>query len=290
MTHPLGLVGLDGMPLLSDLERINRQEHLQRKAPDMGKNVPNSVADVHVQPPPEWEAALREFSPKTRVHSFLIFYWYRLHHTWVLYDGVPLELIDPDQPIAPGLMGRELLLLLEGPPPREAPSFAKQPWVSDAQHEMARIYGVYARPYWVLQGERGGHQYAYSPEQQHFLIQIGRDMSPPKIGTLAPCPFDNRAIVQLQRLNRLYQLNRDVGRLRQSGSSDAADVQQALVEREIRELSMRMLEQQMGEIGDMVATLGKHSEAEDSVIHAPGMAAKAKDAIAQYIETGEYVM
>lgn len=257
---------------------------------DLGANVPNSVADVHVLFPADWLALLREHNPVSEAHSWLLPYWYRARERWVLYDCVPRALIDEDAPQMPGLMGYELLALLEGPPPRETPDWARVPFVSDAQHEMYRLYRVYARPFWVLEGETGGHQVRYSPEQKNFLTQIGRQSEPPAIGELEPCPFDMRVVRQLQRIDRLKQLRGSIDRLRKSGSGDAADAQRDAMEREIRVLSMAMMEQQLAGVADMVATLGKRTEASDSVIHATGQAAKAKDAIAAYIETGNYIL
>jgi hypothetical protein len=254
----------------------------------MGKNRKNGVADVATFP--AWLPQLREISPITEQHSFLVPYWYRARERWVLYDGLPIELIDPKQPMGVGAMGHEVIQWLRGPAPRDLEDWQRSPWVSDVQHEMHRLYGVYARPFWVLQGESGGHQVRYSPEQVNFLTQCGAAMEPPAIGSLPPCPFDNRVTVQLQRLSRLVQLNGSVERLRKEGSSDAAEARLAADEKEIRRVSMAMLEAQLSSVGEMVASLGGRKNVSDSVIRADGQASKASEAIAAYIETGQYIM
>lgn len=270
-------------PLVSDAAR-------DEALPQVGVNLPNSVADVHVQPPADWETALRAISPKTDHHSWLFFYWYRAKERWVLYDGVPRSLILPDQQLGVGFTGRDFFRAVDGAPPRDLPKGQSTPFVSDAQHEMARVYGVYARPFWVLEGERGGHQYAYSPDQKEFLIQCGRSDRPPEIGSAPACPFDGRVIDQLQRLNRLYALNGNIDRLRASGSSEAAEIQRAINDREIRDVSLKMLEQQLGETVEMVRTLGGRKDAEGMTINAAGQAALAAEALAAYVETGDFIM
>ena len=261
-----------------------------RRMPDVGKNLPSAVADVQVPFPADWETALRAVNPKTDLHSWLLPYYYRLQDRWVLYDCVPRALIREDQLQAPGLTGRELLHALEGTAPRDLPHSLTTPFVSDVQHEMYRLHRVYARPYWVLQGDRGGHQVAYSPDQRNFLTECGLPDRPPAIGSLPACPFDERVIGQLQRLNRLYALNGSLDRLRASGSSDAAEVQRAIQDREVREVSLAMLEQQLGDLVEMVHTLGGRKDTSDMVISATGQAAKASEALAAYIETGDFIM
>ena len=138
----------------------------ERGADDVGKNLPASVIDVYREPPADWLPMLRSVNPITQDHSWLQFYYYRLRDRWVLYDMMPIHLVDPDRPIQPGFMGSELLAALKGKPPRDLSPSDQTPFVSNVQHEFHRLYQVYAVPWWVLQGENGGHQVAYSPIQQ----------------------------------------------------------------------------------------------------------------------------
>lgn len=280
------------MPHLVDVFNRRLETDASRKArdPNVGSNLPNSVADVHLTPPSGWEDSLRVINPISPLHSWLRFYYYRTADRWVLYDCMPADLIPPDQPIHPGLMGHELLALLRGDAPRDRPSGQRTPWVSDAQHEMHRLHRVYAVPFWVLQGDTGGHQVAFDPQQRMHLTEMGLPTSPPTVGALPGCPFDGRVIAQLNRLNRLAALKGDVAKLRASGTAEAWDVQQALAEQEIRKVSLEMLEHQLGETTEMVQTLGHRKDTRDEVIHRPGEAAKASEALAAYIETGDFIM
>lgn len=256
----------------------------------VGTNLDSGVQDVGIPFPEDWLRDLRELSPVTTAHSYLVPYWYRAKERWVLYDAVPVNLIDPDQPQAPGLMGFELLNLLTGNAPRHRPQYERTPFVSDVQHEMFRRWKVYARPFWILQGDRGGHQVRFSPDQVRFLTETGRSTTPPAVGALDPCPFDGRVTGQLRRVNRLYQLNGSLTELRKSASGEAADRQLEREEREIRAVALDLLEQQLGELAATVKSAANKSVTADQVIQAPGMASQAKDALDVYRETGQYTM
>jgi len=273
-----------------------RREQLRRKQLErndgVGVNLPNSVADVAVAFP--WLAELREVSPVTDKHSYLIPYWYRAGGRWVLYDAVPRALIpDNDEPPGIPMSGRELLGFLEGPPPRELEAWQRCAFVSDVQHEMYRLHKVYARPFWVLQGEQGGHQVNFSPWQQNLLLAKGLPSVAPKIGSLDPCTFDRRAVAQLHHLSRLHRMDDGLDRLRASGTVESANAEMEAIQREVREAECRFIEQQMTPVVDMALSLvrgsNSRSEHQDQLVHVrPGVAAEAKDAYDRYRETGDY--
>lgn len=258
----------------------------------VGENLPNSVADVAVLPPDGWEAALRAVNDITELYSHLRFYWYRAKQRWVLYDCLPKHLIKGDQPPGVPMETPEFLAFMDGPPPWVLGDNACV-FVSGVQWEMWQRYGVYARPYWVLQGERGGHQYAYSPEQARVAVQKGQPDAPPAIGSLPFAPFDERVQRQLRVHSRLLALNNDLERLRNSGSPEAIAAELAQTERDIRRAEMTFIENQFEPVTDMAQSLvrgqNSRSEYEDQIIRVkPGTAAKASDAYDEYLETGNY--
>lgn len=257
---------------------------------DVGKNLTSSVMDVHKTPPFGWEEKLRAESPKSEHHSWLQFYYYRLKDRWVLYDLMPIRFVDPDKPIQPGLLGSELLAALRGRAPRDLSPSDRTPFVSDVQHEFHRLYQVYAVPWWVLEGENGGHQVAYNPIQRQHLTELNLPIHPPQIGSLPACPFDERVLKQIRRMNRLAKLGGNIDRLRNSGSPEAWAAEQDEMDREVRIASLEMLEQQLGETVEMVQRYGHRKDTRDSVIDAKGKAALASEALAAYVETGDYIM
>lgn len=259
--------------------------------PAVGSNVPNSIADLDQVFPADWLLALREVSPVSDAHSWLLPYWYRAASRWVLYDCMPRACIDPDRPVAPGFSGAEFLERVEGLAPRDRASDDYCPYVSDLQHELYRRYQVYARPFWVLQGDTGGHQIAFDPWQQNLLSASGKPTHPPIIGSLPPCPFDNRVATQLRRLNRLVQLNGSLEDLQKSGDADGGKAHLDRIQKDIRQAEMALLEAQMGPVVDAAHSVSRRSDSRDHLIYTPdGLATNADEAIAAYIETGHFIL
>lgn len=270
---------------------MRAEELAQKRAvrnAEVGVNVANAVADVQIVP--DWLADLRAVSPVSTLHSYLMPYWYRAGQRWVLYDVLPIEAIDDELDTGSGMTGAQLKEIMAGPRPSELPYDVP---ISDTQHEMFRLWRGYARPYWVLQGESGGHQVNFSPDQASALLRMGLESAPPKVGALPPCPFDNRVTQQLRHLNRLHQFQDSIDRLRASGSAEAARAETERVERMVRESEMAFIEAQMRPVVDMSMSLARgantRSEHADQLIHVvPGMASRAKDAYDRYKETGDW--
>lgn len=258
-------------------------------APAVGQNVPNSLADLNVEFPAEWLVMLREVSPVSTAHSYLFPYWYRAGERWVLYDCWPANLIDPELPVCLGMTGEQFFARVYGKPPRELAPEDRDEYVSDLQHELYRRYKVYACPYWVLQGESGGHQVVFDSFQQRLLAACGLPTEAPQIGTLEACPFDNRAADQLRALNRLNQLAGNIDALRKTGTKEAADALVEYHEAKIRKAELAFLEKQMEPLLDAAQVVSHRSDADEHLAFVPdGHAAKAADALQQYRETGHF--
>ncbi len=260
-----------------------------------GANLPNCIADFDVPFPKEWNDELRRMSLITDKFSHLRPYWYRAGMRWVLYDCVPRMLIKDDEGQGAPIVGKELIELLEGPRPSDLSDDNRSPFVSDVQHEFYRRYRVYARPFWVLQGDAGGHQVKFSPWQQNVLIAKGLPSEPPPIGSLPACPFDNRVTMQLNHLNRLHRLDDRLDKLQASGSVEAANAEMDGIQREIREAEAAFIVNQMTPLVEMSTSLvhgaNSRSEHADQVVRvAPGKAAEAYDAWQQYLATGDYTL
>lgn len=288
-------------PTLADIARAQgwRDPALDRPketGPVAGSNLPNALADFDVAFP--WEAELRSVSPITEKFSHLRPYWYRAGARWVLYDCLPRTLIPDALPVAPGLLGGELVAILNGLRPSERSDYDTNDrlvLVSDVQHEFYRRYQVYARPFWVLQGEKGGHQVNFSPWQQNVLLAKRMEPKPPPIGSLPACPFDNRTVAQLNHLNRLHGFEDRLDRLQASSSRAAADIEMQRIEREIREAEAAFVVEQMTPLVELTSSLAhganSRSEHEDQlVVVESGMASRAHDAWQQYLETGDYIL
>lgn len=262
--------------------------------------------------PPEWMHLLRRESPVSSVHSYLVPVWYAKGQRWVLYDALPVELIDP-QAMYGLITGYELLEQLQGLPPVWRLPFERAREVSQVQWSLHQKYKAYCRPLLVLQGEHGGHQASFTPWQQHVLSVQHLPMDPPPIGFdawkkkheqwllkdgdptsepqyLHPCPFDNRTVDQLRRLNRLQALNGNLDALRKSADPKVREQEFEQVQKDIRRHEMAAVEQFMTPIVDMASTLHQRSDSRDHLIYVDGQAAKAKERLEYWLETGQYVL
>ncbi len=148
-------------------------------------------------PHPSWQEQLDRITPPSRFeHKARAVIWWEPGDTWepvqrwIIYQMLPKKAIPP-----------HILKELEGPHPRSggrysgalgvwvdgpAPSITKTAW------ELYQKFGGWAQPYWVLQGESGGHRYALHPWEKVLLyLATGRrDVAKP--GDLPACVPDQR--------------------------------------------------------------------------------------------------
>lgn len=251
-----------------------------------GENLTDSWHGVSTLVPPGWEAMLRAVSPISEKFSHLRFYWYRTKLRWILYDCVPRVLIKNNEAQGAPISGKELIDALEGKPPRELEDWQQTPYISDVQHEFYRLYKVHARPFWVLQGEQGGHQVKFSPWQQNVLNSKHLPSEPPVIGSLPACPFDNRVVVKLNHLNRLHRFQDRLDRLEKSASLEFAERESEKIQEEIRRAEAAFIESQVTPLVEMSSSLAKKSDYYENAIPLHGQASRHKDAYEAYLSTG----
>lgn len=262
--------------------------------------------------PADWMRELRRISPVSTAHSYLVPMWYTKGQRWVLYDALPVGLIDPNA-LYGLITGYELLEQLTGLPPAWKPAYERAREVSQVQWSLYRQYHAYCRPLWVLQGEHGGHQAAFTPWQQHLLSVKHLPMEPPPIGFadwkkkwekwaiedgdplyeptyLHPCPFDNRVIRQLERQNRLIALNGNLDALRKSANPAIRAAEFEQIQKDIRKAELAAVEQFMTPVVDMASTLHHRSDSRDHLIYMDGEGQKAQERLEYWLETGQYVL
>lgn len=141
--------------------------------------------------PETWAHDLGLIAPRVERASHLVLFWESGTpvdpiQRWVVYQATPAEYV-PDY--------IEALLLCP-------------PWVSPGR---ARIYdylqdtGCLARPYWVVQGHRGGHKYRHDDTDRRICASLGLPPDPPSPGDLAYAPYDTRVARRLLSLDLARQ-------------------------------------------------------------------------------------
>jgi hypothetical protein len=153
---------------------------------------------------PAWQRDLDLISgPRNDRLTWLKIYWfagmpYEPVQRWSIWEITPqLDRVGPD-----------LIEDLKGPSPREDGYWKEDPSIPDAlawkktplgvplrwhshstvdldQWNLFRETGGYPTRFWIIQGDRGGHQYRLSPQEQKFLQMhgYGKDAD-------TPCPGD----------------------------------------------------------------------------------------------------
>lgn len=164
------------------------------------------------EPDPAWEQALAAFTPPNAVVPYLVLHWKagsreQPCQRWVLYEMVPLRLVDP-----------VLVDELEGPDPSSVGQWSQhgpRRWMSSSMvsHDQWVLYRkhtafkAYPLLLWVIQGTQGGHRWILSPQESKILRMRHLPDDVPAPGDLPYAEFDNRVIAMLAVRDRLKQVD-----------------------------------------------------------------------------------
>lgn len=178
----------------------------------------------HRDVPPEWAARLAAVSPKQEGLAWLHLAWEpgetpvidgtTYNHPverWVLWQVQPIQFV-------PEAIRAEL----DGPHPRSTGQFrpyraADGTWraawhggpcrlISAQQWALYRETGGFARPWWVMQGDHGGHRVALSaPERMLYEAEFGGAVDVPTMGALPYADFDERVVRAIAEHDQLAQ-------------------------------------------------------------------------------------
>ena len=201
-----------------------------------------------------WQPELDRIAPRTeRGHSHLKLMWepgedWEPVERWVVW-----EMMDPWR--APRLGIQEDL---DGPPPR---AFGRYDWqrrkfvrsrrftVNQRQWEVHRDTGLFGRPIWIVQGDRGGHKRSWTDvEQNLMMLKLGltEPIDPPAPGDLAYAEPGERMIDLLHGLDLVHRF----GDLLRVFSND--DVLRSSLDAREQETARAMAEQLWHWLGDQV--------------------------------------
>jgi hypothetical protein len=175
------------------------------------------------EPDPSWVRALEEVSPRSDLHSWLRIVWYAPAQRWVLYEMVPRAFVDPG-----------LAMELNGPRPTYAQYQGGESMTTPLQWDLWRETGCHARPFWVLQGTKGGHKAAYSRDEARLAQMAGLPNEPPSVGDLPYAPFDGRTVKQIVRHNRLKAVRNNLSAFRKAQTADERRREAAEAEKQFR--------------------------------------------------------
>ncbi len=154
---------------------------------------------------PSWQAQLDVLNPPNGKLSWLHLYWeagFPWEHVgrWMIGQVMPPERV-PD-------VFRELL---EGPNPANFGRLVNGKWlsllpgISRRQWHFYRNTGCLLKPYWVVQGSRGGHKLRLTHAESRIIELNGGDPDPPAVGDLPYAAPDSRTFQKLAQLDMVRQ-------------------------------------------------------------------------------------
>lgn len=257
------------------------------------------------EPRPEWVEALRDVSPLTNAHGSLMLVWepgdpWTPGQRWMLY-----EMLAPEQ------ANYETVLALRGPNPRATGHMCTsrpvpgqfaclcrvklEGWrqedgspseISLTQWKLYQQTGKVGRPFWVIQGSKGGHKAFLTSEEERFLRMADKPTTLPAIGDLPYAEFDQRVVQHIVRHNRLLRMGLDLRAYRKRMGPDYA-LHQAQVERELRQQVVAWLDEQMQPEIELFQDAAKKGEMDGQATTEIDWEKVGEQGIASYIETGQ---
>ena len=240
--------------------------------------------------PVEWEKWVEDFSPPTNR-----FQWLKLIHE----EGYPWEPIDRFiiyLMVPARFVMDEVLEQLQHPlPPSEMGNyydhalgeFVRNPdcLITERAWKLYRETECWGKPYWVIQGNHGGHKRWFSPIEKKLLKLAGLPSEPPEVGSLAFAEFDQRVKDQLTAQDLLKSVHARLKGSKQQMVAQTA-LRQERQEREFREGLTKWLFAQVAEIAPDVHKGLIESDAPRSDFDVKEMERLSEEAEAAFIETG----
>lgn len=165
------------------------------------------------QPRPEWLERLRSITGDNPNLPSLHLHWepgddWGPVQRWIFYQTWPDHMVRP-----------EYIKECRGPHPRSSGSFDKRlgywtggpsMYITRSQWEIYRACGRYGTPFWVVQGEHGGHKYRLNRWESRLSQLCGgpRDTASP--GDMPFAEPDERTWEKLARADRMRQNTRTI--------------------------------------------------------------------------------
>jgi hypothetical protein len=240
---------------------------------------PDEIFILQQDPPEDWVRRLREISPISDVVSWLDFHWHTPSQRWVIYECVPIKYVD-DLTLLEDLMGPDA----DSPEGQRAGTT-----VTSYQQRMYHKHRVHARPCWVIQGTKGGHQVVYGESTKELCRARGLPTEPPMPGDLPYAPFDERVVTQLIRMNKLVKVRNDLGEFkRKHGNVENWKREKREELRRARAEFVKFLDDQLTDGDDLLKSAARKGEIDNAPVDDREYVEDAELQNARYVETGHF--
>jgi len=169
--------------------------------------------------PPEWQHELElAHGEKRENFTWLHLYWWEGEEwqkiqRWSIWELFPPGFLSSNPRHAAQFA--PVLEALRGPPPREFRVYSgdgsflrSDAVITQDQWDLYQETGCFARPFWVIQGDHGGHKFMFSIPEAMLCRLHGLEGEPPRPGDLPYAPWDARVRDALLEQRRLYEAGR----------------------------------------------------------------------------------
>lgn len=163
--------------------------------------------------PEQWERELADIDAPPNHRFPYLKLIYEEGYPWEPIERYMIYWMTPERLMNAGIMPDILEQLQDPDPPSahgnhydmELEEFIRHPdcLITERAWHMYRETGCWGRPYWVIQGERGGHKRWFTRAEQQLLKMQGLPIHPPDPGDLPYAEWDERVKAKLQQLNML---------------------------------------------------------------------------------------
>lgn len=205
------------------------------------------LPEFEAQAPDSWERRLREVSPVLPNTSHLRFRKFAPRADWkdspfnqqpdrplwALYAATPVRLVEPLT--AAGFRKHW------SEEPTVADQAATRAMVSDYQHFMWHVHGLYVKPFWFLQGDWGGTPAKFTDRERRLLEANGELAIPAPPGTFTPGAFDERVVARIVERDRLVQAGNRFDELEKMDRPDYKKAEDDAAERAYRDAVLEHL-------------------------------------------------
>jgi hypothetical protein len=205
------------------------------------------LPEFDAEPPREWERRLREISPVLPNTSHLRFRKFAPREDWkdspfntqpdrplwAIYTALPIRLVEP--------LTAEGFAKHWSEESTAGDQAATKALISDYMHYCWHVFGLYVKPFWLLQGDWGGTPMKFTDRERRALDGAGKDSIPAPPGAFTPCPFDERAVEKIVARDRLVQAGNRFDELAKMDRPDWKKVEDDEAERVYREEVLKTL-------------------------------------------------
>lgn len=232
----------------------------------------------------EWEQLVKQASPR-HDHLSWLYPVYEPGWPWepvgrmMLFETYPNDVVNPD-----------FLTELQGPDPAQLTTrdpftgvINQKTMVTAMQWRIYQKIGRLAKPFWVVQGDGGGHKVFFSTEEKKLLRMAGYPDSLPAPGELPWAPIDERVIGHIHRYDKLRKASGNVRRMQRMSAAGAGLMRQAHRKKIVDWLG--------GQIEDAAKAIIKEQQANDAPQDRTQLTPETvmDEQLAHYVEGGKFL-